>query len=312
MALVTVYKHVWKPGRDGTLKPFTPVRAVGLSLEEGWKTFRSKGSSTSVEDLQRVRLSGELRILSGHTWSSQTSCTLQLRPRDSALALLLLRKQRALLADLGFNAWFVDKQGACGNTFDLLGDFSTTRCFGVEGRVWIELKVFAEATFEDEMERCREQLKRGLAEEADRDPHLGGVLLVAVRVVSGGRGSWATPLLSATLLKRASSRWQCVVGEETRKGKGKTRKAKPTLATVLPKMEWAAGEGGCEVGVLSQFLEKCGRPHMDPGRRAKALNAKLANERFDGRIYKSKLKTRPGKQPWVAARSTFRALYKHV
>ena len=102
------------------------------------------------------------------------------------------------------------------------------------------------------------------------------------------------------------------MGEETRKSPGTTRKDKPALAAVLPEMEWPDAEGGGKVGLLSQFLETCGRPHMDPGRRAKTLNAKLANARFDGKIYKTKLKTRCGKQPWVAARSTFRELYKHV
>ena len=101
MAVVTVYEHVQKPGREGGFKLFTPLRAVGLSLEEGWKASRNKGlNSVSIEDLQRVRLSGSLRLFSDEQWRACSCCTLVLKPRDAALALKLLRMQRSLLSVL--------------------------------------------------------------------------------------------------------------------------------------------------------------------------------------------------------------------
>ena len=207
------------------------------------------------------------------------------------------------------NIWSVDQQGACNNTFDLVGDFSTSKAFGTMGKVWVEIKVWSASSYTSELKRCKETLEEGLAAEVQHDPHLGGVLLLACRVEEAGSGSWAVPMLSATLLKRSSSRWQCLVAEEVRKSRGKALKPKPALATVWPKLQWVDAQGGGKVGLLSEFLKECGRPHKSPGKRATTLNKLLANAGCAGKLYVTKLKARCGKAPWVGDRSTLRALY---
>ena len=311
--LVTVYQHLEKPGRDGKFLPFTPVRAVGLALEEGWKASRDKGlSRVSAEDVKRVRVSGKLRIYSGQQWRASSSCTLQLAPEDCTLVLTLLHRQRELFSDLHINIWAVDQQGRCKNTFDLVGDFSTSGSFRVEGKLWIELKVFSEATFEEELDRCTAHLKTAFRGEAGKDPDLGGVMVVASKVGRCGRHSWAAPVLTATLLKLSASSWRCIVGEKKRKGRGMAKKPKPSLEEVWAEMEWVDARGGGKVGLLMQFLEAVNRPAHTPGKQARTYNKRLANAGFNGKIYQCELKTKCGQDPWVGAKATFRDLYSIV
>jgi len=314
MPLVTAYHHLQKPGRDGRYLPFTAVRAVGLALEEGWKASRDKGGYTAVKaaDLATVRVSGKLRLLTGATWRAGTTCTLQLSRQDADLALSLVRQQRTLLADLHINIWSIDQQGAGKTTFDLQGDFSTSRDFGVKGRLWIELKVFSEATFEAEVRTCQKQLAEDLKLEKQRDSTLGGVLLLASRVGSSGRGSWSCPVLTATLLRQPSSKWQCIVGETKRKARGRCQSDKPSLGSLWEKMEWVDAQGGGKVGLLKHFLEALALAKNNPGQRAGTFNSLLRAGGCEGRLYVAQLKGRCGRKPWVAAKSTFRDLYNFL
>ena len=104
MAQITSYKDLQKFDTQRAFATFTPLRAVGLSLEHGWKLARDRGlASLAVQDLRWVRVTGELRLRTGRQWRSARECALQLPNADAHLALTLLKQQRALLADLGIN-----------------------------------------------------------------------------------------------------------------------------------------------------------------------------------------------------------------
>ena len=106
MPLVTCYKNLLKPNKEGNFQPFNPLRAVGLALELAWKTARDIGQgSVSAERLRQVRVSGQLRLKEGEQWRNARQCTLQLAQADSNLALAVLRKQRRFFSDWDMNVW---------------------------------------------------------------------------------------------------------------------------------------------------------------------------------------------------------------
>ena len=282
-------------------------------MERGWKLARDKGlGAVSGEDLRRVRVTGQLRLCTEDRWRAAAACTLQVRPEDAALATTLLRKQRALLSDLGINVWIVDRRtSGSSTTYDLLADFGTSRNFGVQGRLWVELKVFSQASFDKEVGDFKEELAQGLPTQRRRDSSLEGVLLLAAKVEQRG-GGWGAPALLATLLTRSSSEWQTLAGGSRRAGRGRCQSAKPSLATVFNKMEWPETAQGRTVGLLRHFLEEFSLPVNNAGQRADTYNALLREARYSGKFYETKLRNKAGRKPWVASKETFRAVYKFL
>ena len=321
MVLVTSYRYLQKPGRNGAFKTFTPLRAVGLSLEQGWKASRDKGlGSVTTKDFCVVKLSGKLKVQSGEQWQETTACTLQLRKQDTALAASVLRKQRALPTDLELNAWGVDKGGAGRQgSFDVFADFSTSRNFGVKGRLWLELKVLADSTWDTELAYCKKELEAKWAKEQKKDSTLGGVLLLAAKVGTCTGGAWSAPTLFAALQKRGwpPGKWQVLAGGPERSGRGRCQGTKPSLAVLWSKMEWPlekkdTKQKGTKVGLLSQYLKAFGLPGKNPGQRATTFNALLKKHSCKGKVYKGTLKGKCGSKPWVATKQTFRELYTHL
>ena len=136
-------------------------------------------------------------------------CELQLRSADAQLAKTLLRKGRDLLADLDFNVWHTDFwEPGCSKRLDLVGDFGTRHNLGVDGRVWVELKVFSEAAFQKEVDKWKKSLAESLATEHSRDATLQAVMLLAAKVPPFSGGRWGRPVLHATLLALGSDTWQ--------------------------------------------------------------------------------------------------------
>ena len=64
--------------------------------------------------------------------------------------------------------------------------------------------------------------------------------------------------------------------------------------------------------LLKHFLKGLGLPLKRAGQRAGKYNALLRQAGKAGRLVETKLKTKAGKKPWVAAKKTFRDLYKLV
>ena len=112
MVLVTSYSHLQKQDpKTEAFRAFTALRAVGLSLERAWKLSRDKGlGAVTAEDVKVVEVAGTLRLRTGMgaRWRNAGRCSLELKDAEANLVTTLLRKQRALLSDLGFNVWKVD------------------------------------------------------------------------------------------------------------------------------------------------------------------------------------------------------------
>ena len=315
MVLVTSYNCLQKPGRQGAAnKAFAPLRAVGLSLELAWKVSRDKGFGAVVAaDVSTVHVVGELRVFEEQRWRACRACDLQLRPQDASLSVAILRKERALFADLGLNVWLVDTRPGGGSvTYDLLGDFGTAKNFGVTGRVWVELKVHADGAFESEVARCKQELAAALPQERDRDPSLQGVLLVVAKVPRAGAGHWGTPTLHAMLLSGAATDWINVAGGSRRAGRGQCIAGKPALTILWGKMQWVRTAQGMEVALLRHFLEALGLPVNNAGQRAATFNTLLRQNGSSGKLFEAKIANKTGRKPWVGTKATFRDLYQFV
>lgn len=313
MPLVTAYKHLQKKDQRNRFVTFTPLRAVGLSLELGWKLARDRGlSAVTAGDLRQVHVSGELRIKSGERWRAARTCDLELRVEDANLAEKLLVKQRGLLTDLRINVWAVDCNpgGRRSVTFDLVGDFSGPQHYGVTGKLWVELKVFSEANFEQSVETCKADLKEKLTAVRRQDATIGGVILVAAKVDRVGSG-WSTPVHLVTLLVPSASGWAALVGGSKRPARGQCGNTKLPLAKLWEKMEWHQATDG-RVGLLSHFLAALDLDEDKPGDRATTFNQLLRKQGHAGRVYNTKLPSKAGRKPWVASKDTFRALYHLV
>ena len=88
-------------GRAGLFRVFFALRAVGLAVEEGFKLCRDVGlGDLKAEQLNQVRVSGDLQMLVAGNWKEASEVRLQLRAQDAALARAVVA--RALLRTLYF------------------------------------------------------------------------------------------------------------------------------------------------------------------------------------------------------------------
>jgi len=313
MAFVSIYKHLRKlDQKKGEFVLFSNVRAIGLAVEVGWKAAKKKGlGNIETADVSHVTVtdtSGKLQVLEDARWRGLKACTLNLRPGDAAFAKLLVEKQRDLLGDMRLNIWDVEvaMKGGPG-FFDLVGDFTGKKNYGVTGRVWVELKVFEAAAFSERVDAATDWLEEVLPREARKDPHLGAVLLLAARVESDG-GSWRLLNFFATLRLTGGSTWLDVVGRVKRTPRGRSP-LKPPLSQVWEQLEWHKTSSGEKVGLYKHFLEALNLKGSQPGARALTHNKLLAQSGHLGRVREEKLDSRSGRRPWVASKDTFRALH---
>ena len=133
-----------------------------------------------------------MQLLEGGRWGEarKRKCDLQLRDSDAEFAKAVVVKQRDLLADLKLNIYSVDvKRKAAAGRFDLLGDYSGKKNRGVAGLVWVELKVWSAAGFDERLAKLKEDLVIALAAECAKDQYLGGVLVLVAKVEQQG-SSW--------------------------------------------------------------------------------------------------------------------------
>jgi hypothetical protein len=248
MVLVRAYQNVKKAGaRSAVLKKFTPLRAVGMSVEQGWKAARDKGC-VEAADLQTVRLSGDLRVTTGNSsWRSADSCMLELRSTEVSLAEVLVAKQRRFMDDLHLNVWQVDVRVG-GATLDLRANFNTNDNFGIKKNLWTELKVFSAASFAREATLMKSELVEKLGHVKKRDSSVEGVLLLAAKVERSSGGRWGAPTLSAWLHKPGDT-WKDLTAGRQKVARGqaaaKPKKAELWKATHL--IDWLQVESqtGC-------------------------------------------------------------------
>ena len=309
MAFVSAYSHLRKQDASGSFQSFKALRAVGLAVELGHKAAREKGvASLSSADVAAVRVVGALQVLEGGRWRGARSCTLRLGSAEVALAKAVVQKQRTVLADLRLNIWSLDVDMVrASGAFDMLGDFSGNRNFGISGKVWVELKVFSAGLFEAEVEQTKACLVTTLGQQSKRVAGLGGVLLLAVKVERQG-STWSVLDYLASVRAVGDSRWQDVAGRVKKVARGQSS-CKPPLAQVWGRMEWVTAGNGEKVGLLKHFMMALGLKAEHPGQRAVTFNRLLQHAGHAGRIRERRVENRSGRKPWVATKDTYRQLY---
>ncbi len=315
MPLLRSYSYVKKPFNDGRVKPFFPIRVVGLCLEKAYKVSCIKGLSLlELEDLATLDISGKLEVKTGATWKAASKCTLKVREPEANLAMQICKKQRAWLHDLGVNLWAVDKpMGIKRGSFDLLGDMSQqTGLMSVTGMLWIELKVFAAEGCMDNMRSLEEELPKKLQRVHAKHAHIGSVLLVVAQVSKASSAQWANPKLLAKLYTLSSGKWVDISASGLRVGKGQlAAAAKPPVSLLWPKIEFHRVEGKLQ-GLFKHFLQGMGLASDSPGKRAVALNQALKSQGFKDKLVKKKIPHRPGQPVWMGTKKVMRALHKQV
>lgn len=141
---------------------FTPLRAVGLAVEEAHKLAKRTGTGkVTVEDLEEVRVTGDkVQVKEGKRWRKVARAVVGLRREEAVLALELFTQQRAELASEWLNIWLVDvSTKSRKGSHDLLGEFSYPEA-PVAGKVSVELKAGAKTennTKETQETKCSNQ-----------------------------------------------------------------------------------------------------------------------------------------------------------
>jgi hypothetical protein len=325
VATALAYSKFWKNNPKGVPECFTPWRAIGLAVEKGLAFSKSHGLGKLVGKegraaLKTVELSGEsLQVEVDGRRRKVNTCSLQLRPADSSFAVAAVMQQRGIFRDLSINLWDVDKRipGGLGS-YDALADFSTmTRNFGVEGILWVEIKVLLSKDFEDKLEDHRGQLKAKLVEVQTQDPRVDAVLLVATKLKPDG-ASWQDPETVAQLLLSGKGKeWQTVAGNSPVKIPRGKAKQKPSLqhiwdTTQHETLKLRGDRQKRKYWYLGDFLPKLGLPGKSLKKRSVAFNQTLAQKGFKEKDMVSQVQV-PGKAgslPWLASTSAIRGLYE--
>lgn len=312
MAPAFSYGSVRKRDAGGEFRCYFPLRAVGLAVESGYKLCH-EGALGLVEEghLRQVRVSGrqgQVQVLVGKAWKATLTATLSLRAQDAALALLLLKKQRALLSEVNLNWFCTDSQLSGKKSLDLVGDFSTKRNFGVLGKVWVEVKVFGKLSFEDSAEEARTTLRAEFATLQKKDPRFGAVLFLAAECEALG-SQWGPPVLKAELLTSVGGQWLNLTGKR-RKARGQA-KGKPTFLKLWTTLQKHTTSGdGKKVRLLKHFLDLLRLPSADPGKKKKTYNELLRSAKRSERLETKKVVELAGRDPVVGTKETFQELYK--
>ena len=161
-------------------------------------TFSRHGvCSLRWQQLRSVTVSGDVRVKDDGCWRKTKTHTLTVNKEDAELALTVVQKQLSLLTvDLRLNVVRVDPKGAAGS-LDLVGYF-VRDAYDCAGRVWVELKLWGKATFNESFQAEQTALAERFPKEQRKDKSLTGVLLVAGKVERAGR-EWEKPVFVACL-----------------------------------------------------------------------------------------------------------------
>ena len=85
----------------------------------------------------------------------------------------------------------------------------------------------------------------------------------------------------------------------------------PSLAEVWEGMSWDTLGDGKNVGRVVHFLEAVGLPVGSPGKRSATFSEILQLRVHAGRLFRSKIESKPGQKPWVGTKAEFRQTCKH-
>ena len=155
----------------------SPALCSASSLRIASSFPRHGPCSLQWEQLRSVKVSGDVRWKDDGCWRKTRSYTLTVNKEDAELARTVVQKQLSLLTvDLRLNVSRVDPSGAAGS-LDLLGYF-VRDAYNCAGRVWVELKLWGKATFNESFLAEQTALEERFPVEQRKDKSLTGVLLV--------------------------------------------------------------------------------------------------------------------------------------
>lgn len=306
------YSQVRKADENQEQKAFNCYRAVGLAVEPGHAFCREHGlgkllRSEGLQALRCLNISGPtLEVMDGDRFRKVPRCQLTLYREDAAFAVQVVQQHRGILADLRLNIWQIDKRMKKGlGSFDAQVDFSTAKKnWGVEGLVWVEMKLVVETVnFEEKLKARREALETKLEKVNRAHPEVEAVMLLATRVQKDG-GAWQKPVTLAQLFKLGGSHWQTLAGNAPKKVPRGRAKTKPPLQQLWDSL-CSETVGGQKVFYVADLLSQLGLPSKSIKKREPALSAMIHPEV----VFQEKIPGKGGKEPWLANRAAIRALY---
>ena len=310
------YGHVKKKDHKGKYKAFTAARAVGLAVEKAHRAAKDKGQGeVQASDVEAVHVIGDLQILQNGSFVdlARGGCSLALQPAEQQIAVALMKKQREFLSDCGINFEPCVFSPVLRKGLDLVGDFSSSRNWGITGKVWIELKAFTCATFDSSFGLEEKKVKAQFLTLQGSDPRYHSAMLLACRLKKEG-STWGMPSLKAKLL--VDGEWQDISRGACRKHRaGKVSPgSKPNLAKVFSKMAWDTVDGGgrTKYGIASEFMTQMGLIAGSPGKKCGTWNNMLENAGKPYRFTKEKFLDKPGQEPWVGNKHAFRFIWDRL
>ena len=236
-----------------------------------------------------------------------------LQPAEQEIAVALMKKQREFLADCGFNFEPCVFSPVLRKGLDLVGDFSSSRNWGITGKVWIELKAFTCATFDFSLGLEEKKVKAQFLTLQGSDPRYHSAMLLACRLKKEG-SAWGMPSVKTKLL--VDGEWQDIsrgAGRKHRAGKV-SPVSKPNLAKVFSNMAWDTVDGGgkAKYGIASEFMTQMGLKAGNPGKRCDTWNGMLENAGKPYRFTREKFLDKPGQEPWVGNKHAFRFIWDRL
>lgn len=315
------YSQVKKLDENQELKTFNCYRAVGLAVEQGHVFCKERGLGKLLQEeglqaLRKVPLSGpnlQVEAAAGR-FRKVAKCELELLREDAVFVQNMVQQHRGIAADLRFNFWEVDKKmkNRLGH-FDFLGEFSTVKKnWGVEGILWVEMKVVQDGIFvDDKLEKKRLALEEKLPRVVAAHPEVEGVILLATMSQKDGR-SWHKPQTLVQLFKVGanSGDWKTLSGRAPKKvarGKATKRPGLQELWDALPS-ERIDGE---QCFYFADFLVALGMPKDTIKKRVPFYNAMIAEHDPEAdELFQQKMAHKSGLPPWFGNRSALRVLHR--
>ena len=292
-------------------------RAVGIAVELGHAFCKEKGlgkllKEEGLQAVRKVELSGPNLQVADAAWRFRrvAQCELELLREDAAFVQDMVKQHRGIAADLRFNFWEVDKKmkNRLGH-FDFLGEFSTVKKnWGVEGILWVEMKVVKDGIFvDDKLELRRQELEGKLPRVVAAHPEVEGVILLVTKVQKDGR-KWSKPE-NPVQLHQVGGGWKALAGRAPKKvarGKAKRKPGLQELWNTLPS-EKIDGE---QCFYVADFLVALGLPKDTIKKRVPVYNAMVADQDpAADELFQKKMDHKSGLPPWFGNRSAIRALY---
>jgi hypothetical protein len=257
MPLLPHYTWLKLGDSKGKLTLFSAERAIGLLCEHGHIWAKQNGLGRLKHHDFKIL---ELKCDNFQTWDansqkwvdSERPCQVKLKEADEKLAKDLVQMQRAYLQDLAVNIHYVDLHlPVIKMSLDLVCDFSTASNYGIEGRLFVELKFYNQTGFAIKVSRAKAVLEKRFPEIQKQDKTIEGILLLVTSAEKLVGGVWHNPKIVG-LFYTCSGGWGDISQER------KARAPITTLHEIWRQLSWWEPETGPTThrATMDDFLEK--------------------------------------------------------